>query len=57
MICGSHVHPDLPGGTAQPGEQAEAHAVSAHTVSFLASEGGFITGQRIIVDGGRSLGN
>jgi len=30
----------------------------AHTVSFLASEGaGFITGQRIVIDGGRSLGN
>ena len=30
----------------------------AHAVSFLASEGaGFITGQRIVIDGGRSLGN
>jgi 3-oxoacyl-[acyl-carrier protein] reductase len=30
----------------------------AHAVSFLASEeAGFITGQRIIVDGGRHLGN
>jgi 3-oxoacyl-[acyl-carrier protein] reductase len=30
----------------------------AHTVSFLASPGaGFITGQRILIDDGRSLGN
>ena len=29
----------------------------AHAVSFLASEdAGFITGQRIVIDGGRSLG-
>jgi 3-oxoacyl-[acyl-carrier protein] reductase len=30
----------------------------AHAVSFLASEdAGFITGQRIVVDSGRSLGS
>ena len=29
----------------------------AHAVSFLASDGaGFVTGHRIVVDGGRSLG-
>jgi 3-oxoacyl-[acyl-carrier protein] reductase len=29
----------------------------AHAVSFLASQdAGFITGQRIVVDGGRALG-
>jgi 3-oxoacyl-[acyl-carrier protein] reductase len=36
----------------------------AHAVNFLASEGapvslraGFVTGQRVVVDGGRSLGS
>lgn len=53
-----------------PGEVKEAYLATvpagrmgtpgdiAHAVSFLASEGvGFITGQRIIVDGGRHLGS
>jgi 3-oxoacyl-[acyl-carrier protein] reductase len=40
-----------PGGWELPGD-------IAHAVSFLASnDAGFITGQRIVVDGGRSLGN
>ena len=39
-----------PAGWATPGD-------IAHAVSFLASDGaGFVTGQRIVVDGGRSLG-
>jgi 3-oxoacyl-[acyl-carrier protein] reductase len=53
-----------------PGDVKEAYRASvpagrmgtpsdiAHAVSFLASAGaGFITGQRIVVDGGRSLGS
>jgi 3-oxoacyl-[acyl-carrier protein] reductase len=33
-----------------------APADIAHAVSFLASEGaGLVTGQRIVIDGGRSL--
>ena len=53
-----------------PGEVKDAYLASvpagrmgtpgdiAHVVSFLASEdAGFITGQRIVVDGGRSLGS
>jgi len=52
-----------------PGEAIDAYLASvpagrmgtpgdiAHAVSFLASDGaGFVTGQRIVVDGGRSLG-
>jgi 3-oxoacyl-[acyl-carrier protein] reductase len=53
-----------------PGEVKEAYLASvpagrmgtpddiAHAVSFLASAGaGFITGQRVVVDGGRGLGS
>ena len=53
-----------------PGEVKDAYLASvpagrmgtpgdiAHAVSFLVSEGaGFITGQRIVVDGGPGLGN
>jgi len=53
-----------------PGEAIDAYLASvpagrmgtpgdiAHAVSFLASDGaGFVTGQRIVVDGGRSLGS
>ena len=40
-----------------PAGRMGAPADIAHAVSFLASDGaGFVTGQRIVVDGGRSLG-
>jgi 3-oxoacyl-[acyl-carrier protein] reductase len=57
-------HADLPGyvvadylATVPAGRMGTPDDI-AHAVSFLASEdAGFITGQRILVDGGRSLGN
>jgi 3-oxoacyl-[acyl-carrier protein] reductase len=56
-------HADVPAGTRAaylatvPAGRMGTPADIAHAVSFLASEGaGFITGQRILVDGGRSLG-
>ncbi|MFZ0192424.1 MAG: SDR family oxidoreductase [Streptosporangiaceae bacterium] len=56
-------HADLPDHVVEdylatvPAERMGTPADIAHAVSFLASEdAGFITGQRILVDGGRSLG-
>lgn len=56
-------HADVPAGTRAaylatvPAGRMGTPADIAHAVSFLASDGaGFITGQRILVDGGRSLG-
>jgi 3-oxoacyl-[acyl-carrier protein] reductase len=56
-------HADVPGDTRNaylatvPAGRMGTPEDIAHAVSFLASDGaGFITGQRIIVDGGRSLG-
>ena len=56
-------HADVPEDTRRaylasvPAGRMGTPADIAHAVSFLASEGaGFITGQRIVVDGGRSLG-
>jgi 3-oxoacyl-[acyl-carrier protein] reductase len=56
-------HADVPAGTVDAylasvpvGRMGTPEDV-AHAVSFLASEGaGFVTGQRIVVDGGRALG-
>jgi 3-oxoacyl-[acyl-carrier protein] reductase len=57
-------HADVPGHTigeylaSVPAGRMGTPADIAHAVSFLASDGaGFITGQRIVVDGGRSLGS
>jgi 3-oxoacyl-[acyl-carrier protein] reductase len=57
-------HADVPDDDKQaylasvPAGRMGTPADIAHAVSFLASEGaGFITGQRILVDGGRSLGS
>ena len=57
-------HADVPDDVRQaylasvPAGRMGTPADIAHAVSFLASDGaGFITGQRILVDGGRSLGS
>ena len=57
-------HADVPGEIRRaylasvPAGRMGTPADIAHAVSFLASEGaGFITGQRVVVDGGRSLGS
>ena len=57
-------HADVPAETRNaylasvPAGRMGTPADIAHAVSFLASDGaGFVTGQRIIVDGGRSLGS
>ena len=57
-------HADLPGHVTKdylatvPAGRMGTPGDIAHAVAFLASEdAGFITGQRIVVDGGRSLGN
>jgi 3-oxoacyl-[acyl-carrier protein] reductase len=57
-------HADVPDDVRQaclasvPAGRTGTPADVAHAVSFLASEGaGFITGQRIIIDGGRHLGS
>src|SRR5215470_2466109 len=57
-------HADVPEDTRRaylasvPAGRMGTPADVAHAVSFLASEGaGFVTGQRIVVDGGRSLGS
>jgi 3-oxoacyl-[acyl-carrier protein] reductase len=56
-------HADVPAGTVDaylasvPAGRMGTPEDIAHAVSFLASEGaGFIIGQRIVVDGGRALG-
>jgi len=57
-------HADVPAETRNaylasvPAGRMGTPADIAHAVSFLASDGaGFVTGQRIVVDGGRSLGS
>jgi 3-oxoacyl-[acyl-carrier protein] reductase len=56
-------HADVPAGVKEaylasvPAGRMGTPGDIAHAVSFLASEdAGFITGQRIVIDGGRSLG-